>query len=406
MKAGLSIISCLLALVVAAASALAHPALGTIANVSVKEGPDGPFVEVIVTHDALAYALNDTSTRITDPQMYALLDGPRADLGAALQDGRERFQAGFKVFADGEPLELELVQSPTLDLIDQWKADNPSERLPVKLEFIARTNLPTGTRAISVRAPAVLDQVILGVARLGRETSYLPVEPGETSPEFDVSWVTRSPAGEQADAAEGSPANQAESNAKAHTASEPGVLAIAWRYIVLGYEHIMPEGTDHELFILGLFLLNSRFRDLIWQTTTFTLAHTCTLTLATLGLVHIPSGVVEPIIAATIAFIAIENLFVTKIHPWRPAVAFLFGLAHGLGFASGLLSIGLPPHQLATGIVAFNVGVEGGHLTIIVLAFLTLGWFRGEKWYRSRIAVPLSVVIALIALYWFVQRLV
>jgi len=288
-----------------------------VATVTVRGDASGATVELIVTHDALAYALNDTSARVTDPQMYALLEGPRADLGAALQDGRERFQAGFKVFADGELIDLEIVRAPSLDLMDRWLEDNPSRRLPVKLDFIARTGIPVGARTVSFRAPAVFGQVILGVARQGHETSFMPLEPGETSPTYDVSVVTAPPDGA------GTPPPAA------HAASEPGVFGVAWRYVVLGYWHIIPQGRDHELFILGLFLLNSRFKNLVWQTTTFSLAHTCSLTLAALGLVNIPSGVVEPVIAATIAFIAIENLVVTRIHPWRPAVGSTSGWRTG-----------------------------------------------------------------------------
>src|SRR6185295_17576059 len=117
------------------------------------------------------------------------------------------------------------------------------------------------------------------------------------------------------------------------------------------------------------------------------------LTLATLHLVTIPGSIVEPTIALTIAFIGIENLFARKVHGWRPAVAFIFGLVHGLGFASGLMEIGLPTGQLAAGLVAFNVGVEGGHLTVLAAAFLVLGWWRNKPWYRKRVAIPISSLI-------------
>lgn len=394
-----SALAALVALLLVAAGAIAHPALGTVASLRVSETQDGPVIEIIVTHDVLAYALNDTSVRVTDPQMYALLEGPRADLEAALQDGRERFQAGFNIFADDQPLDLAIVQAPSLELMDQWLIDNPARRLPVKMDFIARADLPMGTKTVSVRAPMVFDQVILGVTRPRHETTFVPLEPGETSPKFDVSSVTRRLPTDGTDARPDAP------GPRTSAGSEPGVVAIAWRYIKLGYEHIIPEGRDHELFILGLFLLNARVRDVLWQTTTFTIAHTCTITLATLGWVHVPSGIVEPIIAASIAFIAIENLFTKKTHPWRPAVAFIFGLFHGLGFAAGLMDVGLPTSQLVTGILAFNVGVECGHITILAAAFAMLGWWRKEKWFRPRVAMPFSGVIACIALFWFAQRL-
>ncbi len=376
----------LFAATAASATAAVHPVVGTVASITVVEGPDGRYVEVIVTHDALAYALNDTSTRITDPQMYALLDGPIEDLAATLQDGRERFQSGFKVFADGVSLPLEIVQSPTVESIEQWKFDKPGARLPVILEFIARAQLPANCASIAVQAPAVFDEVVLGVTRPGRESTFMPLAPAELSPDF----LLRQPG---AAVSAGSPEPDGEST-----------LGVAWRYAVIGYEHIIPMGFDHALFIFGLFLLNARLKDVVWQTTTFTIAHTCTLTLSTLGLVRLPMGLVEPVIALTIAFVAIENLFTTKVHPWRPAVAFVFGLAHGLGFASALQSIGLPASQLAVGIAAFSVGVECGHISILLAAFALIGWWRKKDWYRARISIPLSTLVALIALYWFAQR--
>lgn len=365
----------------------AHPALGTVASVTVT-GTDAPrTVEVVVTLDALAYALNDTSTRVTDPQMYALLDGPRDELADALRDARERFRSGFAVLADGEPLPLTLIESPSLESVDRWSADTPAHRLPLKADYIAHATLPDRCATISVRAPAVLDRVLLAVSIPDQETAYLPLEPGERSPEFTLP-ASPSAAGTH----------------DRHAAQTPGVFDTAWRYVRLGYEHIIPGGTDHALFILGLFLLNTRLRDVAWQTTAFTIAHTCTLTLATLGVVNLPPSIVEPTIAATIAVVAIKNLFQTNVTHWRTAAAFLFGLVHGLGFASALRSFGMPNAQLATGLAAFSVGVELGHLSVLLAAFATIGWWRRKDWYRRRIAVPLSAGVAAIALFWFASR--
>jgi hypothetical protein len=139
--------------------------------------------------------------------------------------------------------------------------------------------------------------------------------------------------------------------------------------------------------------------------TAFTAAHTLTLTLAVLGWVRVPAGIVEPAIALSIAFIAIENLFARRVGPWRLAVVFLFGLLHGLGFASGLAELGLPAGQLATGIGGFAVGVEAGHLAVIAGAFLLLGWTRSRPWYRARVEIPCSLAIAAVACWWTVARI-
>lgn len=377
-------------------SASAHPALGTVVSVDITRDGQEARINVYVTHDALAYALNDTSVRVTDSQMYALLEGPIEELEATLRDGRERFVGGYTILADGVPLQINLYRSPDLGTIKQWKKDNPSLRLPLKLAFEFDAIIPTGTVYITLRTPSVLGELILGISRTGVEPIYFPLAAGETSPNLDVSmlWPKASP--DQSTNENTHP--QAVHDSYSH-------LSIAWRYIKIGYRHIIPDGYDHALFILGLFLLNTKLKDLLKQTTAFTVAHTSSFTLATFHLVSLPMGIVEPIIAATIVFIAFENIFAKEAHPWRLLIAFFFGLVHGLGFASGLLSIGLPTSQLLNGLISFNIGVELGHLTILAVAFLTIGWLREKVWYRSRVSIPLSILIALIATVWFIERL-
>ena len=180
---------------------------------------------------------------------------------------------------------------------------------------------------------------------------------------------------------------------------------VAGQYLFLGFWHIIPEGLDHILFVLGLFLLAARLRPLVWQVTAFTAAHAVTLTLATLGIVQLPARIVEPLIALSIAGIALENVFTRELKPWRPAVVFAFGLLHGLGFAGVLGELGLPEQEFTTALVAFNVGIELGQLAVILLAFLILGPWRNRSWYRERLTVPLSLVIAAVGLYWTAERL-
>ncbi|OWU84943.1 membrane protein [Oceanicola sp. 22II-s10i] len=189
-------------------------------------------------------------------------------------------------------------------------------------------------------------------------------------------------------------------------AGQTGLSAFA-QYIPVGFDHILPKGLDHILFVLGLFFLSPHLRPLLWQVSAFTAAHTVTLALGALGWVNVPGSVVEPLIAASITFIAIENVFSSNLHRWRPVVVFLFGLLHGLGFASVLGEFGLPDDQFIPALLGFNVGVELGQLTVIAIAFLAVGaWFRHESWYRAAIAVPASVVIGLVGAYWFVERTV
>jgi hypothetical protein len=193
-----------------------------------------------------------------------------------------------------------------------------------------------------------------------------------------------------------------------HRLGEPSLPArrgtVAMDYLVLGFEHIVPKGLDHVLFVLGLFLLSVRLRPLIWQVTAFTLAHSVTLGLSMAGVISLPASIVEPLIALSIAYVAFENLWTKEMKPWRPVLVFGFGLLHGLGFAGVLRELGLPAGEFAAGLIAFNVGVELGQLSVILLALATIGWFRTRPWYRSWIVLPLSIGIAIVGLIWTVQR--
>ncbi len=180
---------------------------------------------------------------------------------------------------------------------------------------------------------------------------------------------------------------------------------VIWFYLKLGFTHILPQGFDHILFVIGLCLLSTKASVILWQATAFTVAHSITLALSMQNLIVAPSAVVEPIIALSILFIAVENLLLTELKPWRVLLVFLFGLIHGMGFASSLNEIGLPRNQFITSILSFNVGVELGQITIIiaVFAFIIIP-LRNISHYRKRVVFPLSALIGLTALYWTIER--
>ena len=183
--------------------------------------------------------------------------------------------------------------------------------------------------------------------------------------------------------------------------------SVIWYYLKLGYKHILPDGFDHILFVVGLCLLSKKVKVIFWQATAFTVAHSITLAMSMKSIIVAPSEVVEPIIALSIVFVAVENMLLKELKPWRIIVVFMFGLIHGLGFASSLNEIGLPRNKFATSILSFNVGVELGQVTIIVLMFaLLIARFGNKSWYRQRIVYPLSIVIALIATFWTVERII
>ncbi|MBA6363863.1 HupE/UreJ family protein [Colwellia sp. BRX8-4] len=175
-------------------------------------------------------------------------------------------------------------------------------------------------------------------------------------------------------------------------------------YIYQGFVHILPQGLDHILFVLALFLLATKTSTLLWQVSAFTLAHTITLALGIFGIINLPSSIVEPLIALSIAYVAIENIFYHKLTKWRLPIIFAFGLLHGLGFAAVLIELGLPKSEYVSSLISFNIGVELGQITVVALALLATRWFAKKTQYRQYVVIPLSALIAVIAIYWFIER--
>jgi len=180
---------------------------------------------------------------------------------------------------------------------------------------------------------------------------------------------------------------------------------VVWFYLQLGIQHIIPLGTDHILFVISLCLLSTRIKTILWQATAFTVAHSVTLALSMKGVLVAPGAIVEPIIALSIMFVAIENMLLSELKPWRIAIVFLFGLVHGMGFASALNEIGLPRNKFYTSILSFNAGVEIGQVIVIACVFvLVIIPFGKRKWYRKFVVYPSSILIASTAAYWVIKR--
>jgi hydrogenase/urease accessory protein HupE len=188
-------------------------------------------------------------------------------------------------------------------------------------------------------------------------------------------------------------------------ASAMTVLLTCWRYLHLGFRHIFPTGADHMLFVIGLFFLGISWRKLLTQTTVFTIAHTTTLALSALGIFSLPAWFVEPAIAGSIAFVAIENIVRPRLTSSRLVIVFMFGLIHGLGFAGSLAEVGLPKREFWVALLSFNFGVDFGQLFILAVCFLVFGWFRDRTWFRPRLVVPVCSLVALIGLIWAAQRI-
>lgn len=177
---------------------------------------------------------------------------------------------------------------------------------------------------------------------------------------------------------------------------------VATQFLGLGVEHIW-TGYDHLLFLFGLLLAAGSLRSMLFIVTGFTVAHSITLSAAALGLVTIPAAIVEPAIAASIAYVGIEN-FLKPAPRRRIAVTFLLGLIHGFGFAGMLAELGLPRDALAVALVCFNGGVELGQAAVVAVALPVLLLLRRWPWWEARAVPILSIGVAVAGVYWFVER--
>jgi len=329
--------------------------------------------EIDVTVDADALALGVSPLTDSAQNVAALLAMTPAQFEAALDRARDTVLRRIRIRFDDVKVQP-WVTFPELDTPLADEASTPTV-LGTVVRFSGR--IPAGAAELTLGLSRSFGPVRLTVfeEETARGARYM-LGAGEDSPQYRLGKVP--------------------------PASRPGLVALD--YLVLGFEHIVPLGADHILFVLGLFLLSPRLRPLLWQVTAFTLAHSLTLGLSMAGAVELPSRLVEPLIALSIAYVGVENLWTSELRPWRPVLVFAFGLLHGLGFAGALRELGLPEGEFAIGLIAFNVGVELGQLGVILLALAVFGWFRGRPWYRPWVVWPLSVAIAVVGLYWTVER--
>ena len=187
--------------------------------------------------------------------------------------------------------------------------------------------------------------------------------------------------------------------------TKPTFWSVAVTYIEIGFSHIVPGGLDHILFVLGIFLISMRLRQLILQVTMFTVAHSITLSSSAYGFISLPSMLIEPMIALSIVYVAVENLLTDRLSRYRLPVVFGFGLLHGLGFASFLTEFGLPEDLYLAALLWFNLGVEFGQLALLVGAYLAITiWFNDPSKYRRVITIPGSALIAVVGAFWVLER--
>lgn len=310
-------------------------------------------------------------------------DAPSADLyrelrGLTAADLAQRFAgfgtdyaAGITLSFDGAPAPLqfrELVAAPV--------GDTGTAR-----ESVAR---------LTTAIPAGAENVTFAYAPRFGDVAVKQMREGDTEPVTE--WLTDGKTGRAMPLSGAAP--------------EMDTWTAAVTYVEQGFLHIIPLGIDHILFVLGLFLLSTAWRPLLVQVTTFTIAHSITLAASLYGVVSLSPAIVEPLIALSIAYVAVENIFKRDLSTWRPFVVFAFGLLHGLGFAGVLTELGLPESQFLTALISFNIGVEIGQISVIAVAFLVVGlWGRNTSWYRPLVVIPASCLIAFTGLYWTVTRI-
>ena len=358
-------------MLVAGGPAVAHeirPAIVTVAFAAA-----GYDITVVANMEALIAGVSPVHADTSESPSAATYDRLRALPADAL---KTRIEAFAPTWLDGIAVMFDAARvRPRIARID---VSDPGDLGLARLTTLRLTGeLPAGAQTFRWQYAAAFGSSVLRVKRAGDD-------------EMVTSWLKDGAASAAVPLA----------GAAAKTTIETVV-----DYVTLGFTHILPKGLDHILFVLGLYLLSTDLRPLLVQVTAFTIAHSITLALGLYGVVTVPSSIVEPLIAASIVYVAVENLVTARLHPWRPVVVFGFGLLHGLGFAGVLHEIGLPRADYVTGLIAFNVGVELGQLSVIGLAFVATGlWFRARPWYRARIVWPASAAIALVGAFWTVQR--
>lgn len=189
-----------------------------------------------------------------------------------------------------------------------------------------------------------------------------------------------------------------------YAGSTAGVLAAAGDFLGLGVQHIL-VGPDHVLFVIGLILLGGAWRRLVLIVTAFTIGHSVTLSLAALGLFVVPARFVEPAIALSIVVVGVDNLLRGEGRDIRAALAFVFGLVHGFGFAYVLRDLGLPEAHRAAALLAFNLGVQLGQIAIVLLAGTLLALLRRRSPAAAHsVASAGSLAVIAAGGYWFVDR--
>jgi hydrogenase/urease accessory protein HupE len=342
---------------------------------------EGHFqVELRASIEALLTGINgqykNTTEAPTAEEYDQLRELPPEELAIAFEPFKARLTEQIQLLFDGTPARLRIGE---VDIPERGYTKVP--RISV---IMLEGEVPTGARSVTWYYPAAFGDNAVRVRQVHTAEEQYHWSGWQ--------WIRDDAASEPFSLTE--------------VATKRSVWQVTGDYVMAGFGHILPMGMDHILFILGLYLFSAKIRPLLWQVTMFTLAHTLTLALAMYGWVQLPANIVEPLIALSIAYVGIENIWHKRLVNSRLVLVFAFGLLHGLGFASLLTEFGMPKEDFAIALISFNIGVEFGQLAVIAGAWLLAGlWFGSKSWYRQAVVIPASLAIGVVGLYWFWDRL-
>ena len=359
-------------------AASAHELRPAIMDVGVlEETPDQLSIDLTFSAEAFLAEIDLSTVSDTDDSANSgLYDEFRAMppdiLADRIKSSFAALASTFTVMAAGQPLPLELT---AIDVADE---DDLSLSRDTKLRL--RSSVPKAGDAIEIQWQPAMGALLVRQMGTGGDPEYSDYLPnGGKGQAFMLSDAQPVPLG-----------------------------SVIGKYIHSGIIHIVPAGLDHILFVVGLLAYGLSARGLIFQISLFTVAHTITLAAASLGWINISGTIVEPLIALSIAWIGVENMIRKsgRVALTRSSVVFVFGLLHGLGFASVLADFGLPQSAYIVGLLSFNLGVEIGQLIIVIPIFLMLWALKlTDRRFRRGFQIPVSTFISAIGLFWFVERL-
>lgn len=327
-------ITACVALICLAQVVVAHEVLPAIGDLTIENG--GVVLDISLNAEAIVAGVDlegvdDTNDTILSREVDALRLLQPEELSERIRVMAPFIVSVIEFYADGQIVPLQLTGINVPDVGDSAQ--------PRESQLTFEASVATATGQVSLKWPAEFGTLIL--RQQGVSDPYTGYLSGGSSGPISVLG------GE----------------------GQNGLQTFT-QYIPVGFDHILPKGLDHILFVMGLFFLVPRLHALLWQITAFTLAHSITLALAAQGYIIVPGSIVEPLIAASIVYVAIENLANEKITKLRPLVIFGFGLLHGLGFASVLSEFGLPQGLFVPALIGFNVGVEVGQITVLLGLFM------------------------------------